>query len=59
MPVFMLLVIPALGVVWFICLTSFLIKLKHNKDPLRPRLLGSVVTFVLLFSIMFVLLNLR
>lgn len=55
MLVFMLLVIPALGVVWFNCLTSFLTKLKHNRDTLRPVLLGSIVTFLLLFCIMFVL----
>lgn len=53
--VFMLLVIPALGVVWFVCLTSFLTKLRHNKDTLRPVLLGSVVTFLLLFFMMLVL----
>ncbi|WP_239631599.1 hypothetical protein [Paenibacillus sp. H1-7] len=58
MALFMLLVIPALGVVWFACLTSFLTKLKHNRDTLRPVLLGSVVTFLLLFCIMLVLMEL-
>ncbi|MBP2239591.1 hypothetical protein J2Z40_000144 [Cytobacillus eiseniae] len=48
----LLLVVPLLGVLWFINLTTFLKKLKDGKDTHNQNVLGAVYTFFLLLALM-------
>ena len=48
-----LLVIPLLGVLYFLNLTVFLKNLKNGKSTRNQTILGSVLTFIFIFSLMF------
>jgi len=54
---FMLFVIPLVGALWFLNLVSLLKKLHESRNPQNERILGAVLTFLLLFSLMFVYLS--
>ena len=49
----LLLVIPLLGVLWFINFTTFLKNLKHGKSTHRQDVLGPVLTFIFIFALMY------
>jgi len=47
------LVIPLLGVLWFLTFTSFLKNLKNGKSTHNQTILGAVFTFIFLFALMY------
>ena len=49
---FYLLVIPALGVLWFLNFTTFLMNLSNGKNTRNQIMIGGCLTFALLFAIM-------
>lgn len=49
----LLLVIPLLGVLWFINFTTFLKNLKYGKSTHRQDVLGPVLTFIFIFTLMY------
>jgi hypothetical protein len=54
---FYLLVIPALGVLWFLNFTTFLMNLSNGKNTRNQIMIGGSLTFVLLFAIMLVVVS--
>lgn len=50
---FFCLVIPLLGVLWFLTFVSFLKNLKNGKSTHNQTILGAVFTFILLFALMY------
>lgn len=50
----MLLVIPIVGVLWFINLTLFLRKLHADRGVKNETVLGAALTFILIFFLMYV-----
>ena len=53
MLVMLLLVIPLLGVLWFVNFTVFLKNLKNDKSTHNQTVLGSVLTFAFIFALMY------
>ena len=53
MLVMLLLVIPSLGVLWFVNFTVFLKNLKNGKSTYNQTVLGSVLTFAFIFALMY------
>lgn len=49
----LLLVIPILGVLWFVNFTTFLKNLKNDKSTDNERVVGIVLTFVSIFTLMY------
>jgi len=49
----LLLVIPILGFLWFLTVDSFMNNLKNGKSTHNQTVLGAVLTFILLFAIMY------
>ncbi|KQL52567.1 hypothetical protein AN964_02780 [Heyndrickxia shackletonii] len=47
---FLLILIPALGVLWFLNLTNFLIRLKKDQNTHNQKVLGAILTFLLVFA---------
>ncbi|GEM_PF-773001 len=48
-----LFVIPVLGVLYFLNFTTFLKKLINGKSTYNQNVLGAVLTFILIFTIMY------
>nr|WP_081260327.1 MULTISPECIES: hypothetical protein [Parageobacillus] len=48
-----LLVLPIIGVLWFLNLTSFLKNLHSNGNILNQTILGAVLTFIFTFLFMY------
>ncbi|TFD94354.1 hypothetical protein [Jeotgalibacillus sp. R-1-5s-1] len=53
MLILLLLVIPLLGVFWFVTLISILKNLKKGQDVHNQTFIGAVITFAFLFILMF------
>ena len=51
---FLLVVVPVIGVLWFLNLVSLLKKIKENRDPHKQVLLGAVMTFFFVFMFSFI-----
>lgn len=49
----MFLVVPAIGVLWFLNFTTFLKHLKDGKSTHNQNVLGGALTFIFLFALMF------
>lgn len=49
----LLLVIPLLGVIWFLNFMIFLSNLKNDASTQNQKILGAVLTFILIFTIMY------
>lgn len=49
----LLLVVPLLGVLWFINFTAFLTNLKNDKSTHNQILLGSALTFIFIFAVIY------
>ncbi|ALC85230.1 hypothetical protein AM499_04910 [Bacillus sp. FJAT-22090] len=49
----LLLVVPLLGVLWFLNFTSFLKNLKNGKSTHNQNILGAVLTFIFIFALMY------
>lgn len=48
-----LLVIPLLGVIWFLNFMTFLSNLKNGVSTHNQKILGAVWTFIFIFTIMY------
>ncbi|KGR77701.1 hypothetical protein [Ureibacillus manganicus] len=59
MLLFILIVVPLIGAIWFYNLAVFMEKLKNGKNPHNQKVLGATLTFILLAAIMFSLLELN
>ncbi len=53
MLIILLLVVPILGVLWFLNLTTFLKNLKNGKSTHNQNILGAVLTFIFIFALMY------
>ncbi|MEY9972237.1 hypothetical protein ABH966_002611 [Lysinibacillus sp. RC46] len=53
MLIMFLIVIPLLGVLWFVNFTTFLKNLKNDKSTHNQTVLGIALTFVFIFSLMY------
>jgi hypothetical protein len=49
----LLLVVPLVGVLWFLNFTTFLKNLKKEKSTHNQNILGAVLTFIFIFSLMY------
>ncbi|GED62802.1 hypothetical protein [Lysinibacillus fusiformis] len=49
----LLFVIPVLGVLYFLNFTTFLKKLINGKNTYNQNVLGAILTFMLIFTIMY------
>ncbi|EPD53775.1 hypothetical protein HMPREF1210_00598 [Paenisporosarcina sp. HGH0030] len=47
------LVVPLLGVVWFLNFTTFLKNLMNGKSTHNQNVLGAVLTFIFIFALMY------
>ncbi|SOB93813.1 hypothetical protein SAMN05880501_101705 [Ureibacillus xyleni] len=55
MLVMMLLVVPTIGVLWFLNFTTFLKHLNNGKSTHNQNVLGATLTFIFLFALMYCL----
>lgn len=49
----LLLVVPLLGVLWFLNFTAFLKNLKNGNSTHNQNVLGAVLTFIFIFALMY------
>jgi len=49
----LLLVVPLLGVLWFLNFTTFLKNLKNEKSTHNQNVLGAALTFIFIFALMY------
>lgn len=49
----LLLVVPLLGVFWFLNLTTFLKNLKNGVSTHNQNVVGAVLTFIFIFALMY------
>ncbi|WP_419887896.1 hypothetical protein ACN6MT_21070 [Neobacillus niacini] len=54
-----LFITPFLGVLWFVNLVFFIKNIKEEKSTHNQTVLGSVLTFFLIFSFMYFILSLQ
>lgn len=47
------LVVPLLGVLWFLNFTTFLKNLKNGKSTHNQNVLGAVITFIFILALMY------
>jgi len=50
---FLLVIVPVIGVLWFLNLVSLLKKIKEERNPHNQVLLGAVMTFFFVFMFSF------
>lgn len=49
----LLIVVPLLGVLWFLNFTTFLKNLKNGKGTHNQNVLGAVLTFIFILALMY------
>jgi len=51
---FVLVIVPLIGVLWFLNLVSLIKKIKKDRDPHNQVLLGAVMTFFFVFMFSYI-----